>query len=129
MPSIAICRTPSFSSAFAHFLANAVSAIPNGFGSMRRNSSENKSWLGGPCSRGMNVHKNASLSAAKSAMSTQVCPPYRLDKSEIVGISTNSWRVALPVLESSTPLIDRLNFFIAYLFALPGAAAASASGE
>ena len=38
LPSIAVCRTPSFSGAFAHFLANRADALPNGFGSMRRNT-------------------------------------------------------------------------------------------
>ena len=50
------------------------------------------------------MRRNASLSAAKSAMSTQVCPPHRLDSSEIAGISTKSWRVALLILGSFTPL-------------------------
>ena len=75
------------------------------------------------------MRRNASLSAAKSAMSAQVCPPHRLDSSGTVGISTKLWRVALLVLGSSAPLIDRRNLSIACLFALPAAAVAAAFWE
>ena len=84
------------------FLANR--AIPNSFGSMCRNSRENESWQRGTCAKRMNARRNALLSAANSAMSTQVCLPRRLDSGGIVGISTKSNRIACPGF--STPLID-----------------------
>ena len=67
LPSIAICRTPAASSAFAQTAANRARAAANGTGSSIRNSRENASWLGGPCSKRMNRRRNSSLFFAKSA--------------------------------------------------------------
>ena len=63
-------------------------------------SRANASWLGVPCSKRMNWRRNASLHSAQSAMSTQVCPPHRLESTAII----KSCRVALLVRGSSTPL-------------------------
>ena len=66
---------------------------------------EKASRLGSPCSRRMNRRRNHSLRTAKSAMSTQVCPPHKLESSATVSISLKSWRVALLVRGSLPPVL------------------------
>ena len=80
LSSIAIRRMPSASTIFAQSEANRAGLII-------RNSRENESWLGKPCSRRMNRRGNFSLFFAQSAMSTQACPPRRLENTAIISIS------------------------------------------
>ena len=88
---------PSASSAFAQPEANQDRAAANGSRSTIRNSRERASLLESPCSRRRNRRRNGSLRTAKSAMSTQVCPPHRFESSVVISISRKSWRVALLV--------------------------------
>ena len=74
MSSIAIRRMPSASTIFAQSEANRAGLII-------RNSRENESWLGKPCSRRMNRRGNFSLFFA------QACPPRRLENTAIISIS------------------------------------------
>ena len=88
---------PFASGAFSRPEANRDSAAATGPGSIVRYSREKASWLGSPCFWGIDRHRIASLMTAKSAVSTQVCPPHRLESSEIIGISRKSRRAALLV--------------------------------
>ena len=109
LPSIAIRRPPFFPSAFPQSAASCAIAAANGSGASSLNSRENVSRLGAPRASVMKRRRNASLLAAKSAMSTQVCPPHMLESSATITISRKSWRFALPVLGSSASLKQREN--------------------
>ena len=50
-------------------------------------SRDNALWLGVPCSKRMNWRRNAPLQSTQSVMSTQVCPPRRLENTAIISIS------------------------------------------
>ena len=66
---------------------------------------------GKPVLRGTDRHRIASLMTAKSAMSTQVRPPHRLEGSATVSLSIKSRRFALLLRGSSTPFERSTEFF------------------